>query len=70
MKSKTQPFFCLLLCVVTNIALTQDAASDNDVGFPHYFVGKFEDRVPKLIGGTVPEIAFTLNCTEAGSCVV
>jgi len=58
-----------LLCLGINNVFAQ-TASDSSARIPNYFVGTFEDRVPRLIGGTMPDTTFSLSCALTGACLV
>jgi hypothetical protein len=53
------------------IGQTQDVQSGSSGNsFPEYFVGTFEDTVPKKVGGTIPDTKFLLTCSQFGACTV
>src|SRR5215470_4554710 len=69
MNIRTFLTFFWLLCLGSKSVFAQ-TGSDVSEQLPDYFVGTFEDRVPKLIGGRVTDTTFSLTCTVTGACVV
>lgn len=63
--------WALAIYAYAGVGFAQDPSnSAGTVQFPGYFVGTFEDTVPRLIGGSIPDTKFSLNCTQAGACVI
>ncbi|WP_342618381.1 hypothetical protein [Rhodoferax sp. GW822-FHT02A01] len=61
----------LILSTLPAIGIAQLRNKDTKpINIPEYFLGTFEDNVPKLVGGTQPEIIFTVTCTTVKGCGV
>lgn len=55
-----------LLCLCLQFASCSTDSYSRKV--PADFVGTFEDLVPEKIGGTIPDTAFSFNCSHSGVC--
>jgi TPR repeat protein len=55
--------------VETGIQMAKQKAAIS-VEMPDYFLGSFEDWVPKLVGGTVPEVKSSVTCGKTTGCSV
>lgn len=60
---------CILTALTTGTFATTSLVEDKpDSDLPSYFSGVFEDKVPKVIGGTVPEMLIDLACSRQVGC--
>ena len=65
---KYQVFFlCLFSSFFARADEIQRTQSKTN-NFPSYFIGKFEDTVPDRVGGSIPNLTWSLNCDRFGSC--
>jgi len=75
MREKLRNYACAFAAIAlfAYAAITQAqgvASVSNKNKLPDYFFGSFEDTVPNLFGGSIPDTKFTATCDQASGCLI